>query len=114
MNRFIINLTLTNNFVFSGHINLGKKGYRVPQSGTIQATLFNPLGTVIKMFVVMYDLSDMPPNSQVTNQYIFDFNDAVFGKDILVSIISLKCKIYFLVDVYSPTNVLYANDRKYC
>ena len=63
-----INLTLTNNFVFTGHINLGKKGYRVPQSGTIQATLFNPLGTVIKMFVVMYDLSDMPPNSQVTNQ----------------------------------------------
>ena len=48
-----------------GHINLGKKGYRVPQSGTIQVTLFNPLGTVVKMFVVMYDLGDMPPNSQV-------------------------------------------------
>ena len=30
----------------------------------IQLTLFNPLGTVVKMFVVMYDLSDMPPNSQ--------------------------------------------------
>ena len=26
-------------------------------------TLFNPLGTVVKMFVVRYDLSDMPPNS---------------------------------------------------
>ena len=49
----------------TGHINLGKKGYRVPQSGTIQVTLFNPLGTVVKMFVVMYDLNDMPPNSQV-------------------------------------------------
>jgi len=49
---------------YLGHINLGKKGYRVPQSGTIQVTLFNPLGTVVKMFVVMYDLSDMPPNSQ--------------------------------------------------
>jgi hypothetical protein len=43
---------------------LGKKGYRVPDKGTIQLTLFNPLGTVVKMFVVMYDLSDMPPNSQ--------------------------------------------------
>jgi hypothetical protein len=43
---------------------LGKKGYRVPQKGTIQVTLFNPLGTVVKMFVVVYDLSDMPPNSQ--------------------------------------------------
>ena len=49
---------------FQGHINLGKKGYRVPDKGTIQLTLFNPLGTVVKMFVVMYDLSDMPPNSQ--------------------------------------------------
>ena len=43
---------------------MGKKGYRVPEKGTIQLTLFNPLGTVVKMFVVMYDLSDMPPNSQ--------------------------------------------------
>jgi len=49
---------------YLGHINLGKKGYRVPQTGTIQVTLFNPLGTVVKMFVVMYDLNDMPPNSQ--------------------------------------------------
>ena len=47
-----------------GHINLGEKGYRVPPKGTIQVTLFNPLGTVVKMFVVRYDLSDMPPNSQ--------------------------------------------------
>jgi hypothetical protein len=51
-------------FYLLGHINLGKKGYRVPAKGTIQVTLFNPLGTVVKMFVVMYDLSDMPPNSQ--------------------------------------------------
>lgn len=50
--------------IFVGHINIGKKGYRVPPKGTIQVTLFNPLGTVVKMFVVMYDLSDMPPNSQ--------------------------------------------------
>jgi len=49
---------------YLGHINLGKKGYRVPEKGTLQLTLFNPLGTVVKMFVVMYDLSDMPPNSQ--------------------------------------------------
>ena len=46
---------------YLGHINLGKKGYRVPNKGTLQVTLFNPLGTVVKMFVVMYDLSDMPP-----------------------------------------------------
>jgi len=68
VNVFFYNMCCDNSPSISspylGHINLGKKGYRVPQSGTIQATLFNPLGTVIKMFVVMYDLSDMPPNSQ--------------------------------------------------
>eukprot|EP00096_Caligus_rogercresseyi_P001361 TRINITY_DN1215_c0_g2_i1.p1 TRINITY_DN1215_c0_g2~~TRINITY_DN1215_c0_g2_i1.p1 ORF type:complete len:340 (-),score=63.80 TRINITY_DN1215_c0_g2_i1:428-1447(-) len=49
---------------YMGHIDMGKKGYRVPQKGTIQVTLFNPLGTVVKMFVVVYNLSDMPSNSQ--------------------------------------------------
>ncbi|XP_017784073.1 PREDICTED: protein FAM214A isoform X2 [Nicrophorus vespilloides] len=49
---------------YLGHINLGRKGYNVPKTGTIQVTLFNPLGTVVKMFVIMYNLADMPPNSQ--------------------------------------------------
>ncbi|ERE76291.1 protein of unknown function (DUF4210) [Cricetulus griseus] len=44
--------------------SLGKRGYRVPPSGTIQVTLFNPNKTVVKMFVVMYDLRGMPANHQ--------------------------------------------------
>lgn len=48
---------------YLGHINLGKKGYTVPRAGTIQVTLLNPLGTVVKMFVVQYDLTDMPPQA---------------------------------------------------
>ncbi|CAL1686542.1 unnamed protein product [Lasius platythorax] len=48
---------------YLAHINLEKKGYQVPRNGTIQVTLLNPLGTVVKMFVVLYDLSDMPPRS---------------------------------------------------
>ena len=63
--KHLVEILFVNIIFLLGHINLGKKGYRVPQSGTIQVTLFNPLGTVVKMFVVMYDLSDMPPNSQV-------------------------------------------------
>ena len=63
--KHLVEILFLNIIFLLGHINLGKKGYRVPQSGTIQVTLFNPLGTVVKMFVVMYDLSDMPPNSQV-------------------------------------------------
>ncbi|XP_031199004.1 protein FAM214A isoform X2 [Mastomys coucha] len=44
--------------------SLGKRGYRVPPSGTIQVTLFNPNKTVVKMFVVVYDLRGMPANHQ--------------------------------------------------
>ncbi|XP_072004299.1 atos homolog protein A [Engystomops pustulosus] len=44
--------------------SLGKRGYRIPPSGTIQVTLFNPNKTVVKMFVVKYDLHEMPPNHQ--------------------------------------------------
>nr|XP_046912725.1 putative uncharacterized protein DDB_G0282133 [Dermatophagoides farinae] len=47
---------------YLGHINLGEKGYHIPRQGTVQVTLFNPNRTVVKMFVVRYDLSDMPPN----------------------------------------------------
>lgn len=52
---------------YLGHINLeplGKKGYKIPKCGTVQVTLFNPNKAVVKMFVVMYDLSDMPANCQ--------------------------------------------------
>uniref|UniRef100_A0A8D2Q7K3 Atos homolog protein B n=1 Tax=Varanus komodoensis TaxID=61221 RepID=A0A8D2Q7K3_VARKO len=50
---------------------LGKKGYSVPKTGTIQVvsgrrrsreTLFNPNKTVVKMFLVTYDFHDMPAN----------------------------------------------------
>lgn len=40
------------------------KGYHVPKKGSIQLTLFNPTGLVVKMFVIVYDLEDMPPNCQ--------------------------------------------------
>ncbi|XP_077202729.1 atos homolog protein B [Paroedura picta] len=39
---------------------LGKKGYSIPKTGTIQVTLFNPNKTVVKMFLVTYDFHDMP------------------------------------------------------
>ncbi|KAI5643743.1 chromosome segregation during meiosis domain-containing protein [Phthorimaea operculella] len=47
--------------IIKGHINLGPNGYRVARSGTIQVSLFNPHGTLVKMFVVLYDLTCMPP-----------------------------------------------------
>lgn len=38
--------------------------YPVPRRGTLQVTLYNPMKTVVKMFVINYDLSSMPANSQ--------------------------------------------------
>ncbi|GFT73069.1 protein FAM214A [Nephila pilipes] len=49
---------------YMGHINLRSKDYHIPKKGTVQVTLFNPHDTVVKMFVVRYDLSDMPINCQ--------------------------------------------------
>ncbi|XP_044248828.2 protein Atossa [Drosophila takahashii] len=42
-------------------IRLPRKGYSVPRTGTVQATLLNPAGTVVRMFVIPYDMRDMPP-----------------------------------------------------
>lgn len=52
------------NAPYMGHINLGPSGYRIPHSGTIQVSLFNPHGTLVKMFVVLYELSGMPPSAR--------------------------------------------------
>ncbi|ESO01364.1 hypothetical protein HELRODRAFT_82130, partial [Helobdella robusta] len=52
---------------YLGHIDLeshSKKGYKVPNKGTIQVTLFNPSKSVVKIFVIKYDVSDMPGHHQ--------------------------------------------------
>ncbi|XP_059610822.1 protein Atossa [Phlebotomus argentipes] len=45
---------------YVSEVRLSRKGYSIPRSGTIQVTLLNPLGTVVRMFVVAYDFRDMP------------------------------------------------------
>lgn len=44
-------------------LRLPRKGYSIPRQGTVQVTLLNPLGTVVRMFVVPYDFRDMPAMS---------------------------------------------------
>jgi len=51
---------------YLGHIyfsdkKLKHKKYRIPEQGTIQLTIFNPNKTVVKVFIVLYDLREMPP-----------------------------------------------------
>lgn len=51
-------------FPYLGQVPIGQHGYKIPKKGTLQVTLFNPNRTIVKLFVLLYDLTDMPPNSQ--------------------------------------------------
>ena len=54
-----------------------RKGYVVPRTGHVQATLLNPMGMVVRMFVVAYDLRDMPTMSQTfVRQRILSFDES--------------------------------------
>jgi hypothetical protein len=41
-----------------------RKGYRVPAVGQVQMVIKNPHRTAVKLFLVPYDLSDMPARSK--------------------------------------------------
>ncbi|XP_058449901.1 protein Atossa isoform X2 [Malaya genurostris] len=57
-------------------LRLPRKGYSVPRQGTVQVTLLNPLGTVVRMFVVPYDFRDMPVMSTTfIRQRILAYDD---------------------------------------
>lgn len=51
-------------FPYVGQVPIDGKGYKVPRAGTLQVTLFNPNGTLVKLFLLRYDLNDMPKNTQ--------------------------------------------------
>jgi len=45
-------------------IDLPSKPYKIPVSGLLQLTIFNPSKTPIKTLLARYDFSDMPPHSK--------------------------------------------------
>ncbi|CAF2196584.1 unnamed protein product [Rotaria magnacalcarata] len=50
---------------YLGFINLQclpKRGYHTPTKGTITLALLNPNRTAVHLFLILYDLSDMPPD----------------------------------------------------
>eukprot|EP00026_Physarum_polycephalum_P004469 Phypoly_transcript_04490.p1 GENE.Phypoly_transcript_04490~~Phypoly_transcript_04490.p1 ORF type:complete len:645 (+),score=141.24 Phypoly_transcript_04490:154-2088(+) len=49
---------------YVGTVELGEKGYRVPQKGLIQLTIFNPKNTPVKTFLVNFDLTGMTPDTK--------------------------------------------------
>ena len=61
---------------------MSRRGYSIPRSGTVQATLLNPLGTVVRMFVVPYDFRDMPLMSKTfIRQRVLALDDGISLKD---------------------------------
>lgn len=53
-----------------------RKGYVIPRTGHVQATLLNPNGMVVRMFVVQYDFRDMPAMCQTfVRQRILSFDE---------------------------------------
>ncbi|CAJ0594433.1 unnamed protein product [Cylicocyclus nassatus] len=98
--------------------SLGRRGYRIPKQGTIQATLFNPQETVVKVFVVAYDMTDMPPSSQTfIRQRIFLGSGDEEGKadKHLINLIHFRlatdrrCRLYLHTDIrmlFSQNNTL--------
>lgn len=57
-------LSAGDSFPYVGRINIGHFAYRIPKKGNLQVTLFDPLGTLVNLFMLAYDLNDMPANSQ--------------------------------------------------
>lgn len=52
---------------YLGIVKLSKDGaraYQIPKSGYLQLTLLNPEGSVVRLFSIAYDFSDMPPSSR--------------------------------------------------
>ncbi|CAF0826671.1 unnamed protein product [Didymodactylos carnosus] len=47
---------------FVNLLSLPKRGYHTPTKGTVQLALFNPNQTVVHIFLISYDLTDMPPD----------------------------------------------------
>jgi hypothetical protein len=56
--------SLDDSFPYLGQVDLNARKYKLPKKGTLQVTLFNPNGTLVKLWLLKYDLTEMPPSSQ--------------------------------------------------
>ena len=62
---YVGSIDLTSELSASRHPGL----HRVPTRGVVQAIVYNPERTGIKLFLVGYDLRDMPPNTQYVQRF---------------------------------------------
>lgn len=79
--HFLISLPILidkiSNFILQSEVSMPpRKGYVIPRTGHVQATLLNPNGMVVRMFVVAYDFRDMPAMCQTfVRQRILSFDE---------------------------------------
>ena len=63
---------------YTGHVKLdqcGTHGYQISKQGRIQATILDPENSVIRLFLIPYDIRDMPPRSQTFIRHrVYAFN----------------------------------------
>jgi len=68
LNAYFFNISDDNTpSLYLGHCSLnesGRKPIRIGKQSTIQATLFNPQGSVVKIFIVPIDVRDIPASSK--------------------------------------------------
>ncbi|CAD5209081.1 unnamed protein product [Bursaphelenchus xylophilus] len=101
--------------LYFGVVDLSTTRIRIKKKSRVQATLFNPHGRALKLFIVDLDLSDMPPHSNTfVRQRIFTTSDIKGAKPVLRYLINLrlasdaKGRIY----MHSDIKLLFSNKEE--
>ena len=81
------------------------EGYRIPQKGQLQIIIKNPNKTAIKLFLIPYDLSDMPPRTKTFLRQK-SYADDILRYAVHIKICSPSRNKYF---IFGRIRVVFAN-----
>jgi len=81
------------------------EGYRIPQRGQLQIIIKNPNKTAIKLFLIPYDLSDMPPRTKTFLRQK-SYADDILRYAVHIKICSPSRDKYF---IFGRIRVVFAN-----
>jgi hypothetical protein len=81
------------------------EGYRIPQKGQLQIIIKNPNKTAIKLFLIPYDLEDMPPSTKTFIRQK-SYSDDILRYAVHIQICSPCRDKYF---IFGSVRVVFAN-----